>query len=238
MLSLVLTTERDCLLPVCVATSKSIHLTEAKRWSGCTFWDCNMRKALVYREYFEPACRPVGRTTRSTATFIAALCFFSSIAFVAFAPVSPEERFVVVCFAFVLAIGFYMGGYILCQMFWLSDKLSEKLSEIIKACCVRLLAPFANEILGCRVQLLESRLNESKSELKHLRDEIENARKAEADLHSVVAEIHVRAHAATQNLEAEKARLQAALDRANGERVRLAYDLANMKRQADYSAGQ
>ena len=131
-----------------------------------------------------------------------------------------------------------MGGYILCQMFWLSDKLSEKLSEIIKACCVRLLAPFANEVLGCRVQLLESRLNESKSELKHLRDEIENAHKAEADLHSVVAEIHVRAHAATQNLEAEKARLQAALDRANGERVRLAYDLANMKRQADYSAGQ
>lgn len=194
-----------------------------------------MRKALVYREFFEPACRPVGRTTRSTATFIGALCFFSGIAFAAFAPASPEERFVVVCFAFVLAIGFYMGGYILCQMFWLSDKLSEKLSEIIKACCVRLLAPFANEILGCRVQLLESRLNESKAELKHLRDEIENARKAEADLHSVVAEIHGRAHAATQNLEAEKAKLQAALDRANGERARLAYDLANMKRQADYS---
>jgi septal ring factor EnvC (AmiA/AmiB activator) len=128
-----------------------------------------------------------------------------------------------------------MGGYILRQMFWLSEKLSEKLSEIIKARCVRLLAPFADEILGCRVQLLESRLNESKSELKHLRDEIENTRKAEANLHSVVAEIHGRAHAATQNLEAEKAKLQAALDRANGERVRLAYDLANMKRQADRS---
>jgi hypothetical protein len=134
-----------------------------------------------------------------------------------------------------LAIGFYMGGYILRQMFWLTDKLSEKVSEIIKARCVRLLAPFANEILGCRVQLLESRLNESKSEVRHLRGEIENALKAEADLHSVVAEIHGRAHAATQNLEAEKAKLQAALDRANGERVRLAYDLANMKRRADYS---
>ena len=128
-----------------------------------------------------------------------------------------------------------MGGHILRQMFWLTDKLSEKLSEIIKARCVRLLAPFANEILGCRVQLLESRLNESKSELRHLRGEIETALKAEADLHSVVAEIHGRAQAATQNLEAEKAKLQAALDRANGERVRLAYDLANMKRRADYS---
>jgi hypothetical protein len=194
-----------------------------------------MRKGLVYREFFVPACRPVGQTTQSTATFIAGLCFFSGIAFAAFGPLSPEERFVGLCFAFVLAIGFYMGGYILRQMFWLTDKLSEKVSEIIKARCVRLLAPFANEILGCRVQLLESRLNESKSEVRHLRGEIENALKAEADLHSVVAEIHGRAHAATQNLEAEKAKLQAALDRANGERVRLAYDLANMKRRADYS---
>jgi hypothetical protein len=194
-----------------------------------------MRRGLVYREFFVPACRPVGQTTQSTATFIAALCFFSGIAFAAFGPASPEERFVGLCFAFALAIGFYMGGYILRQMFWLTDKLSEKLSEIIKARCVRLLAPFANEILGCRVQLLESRLNESKSELKHLRGEIEYARKAEANLRSVVAEVHGRAHAANQNLEAEKAKLQAALDRANGERVRLAYDLANMKRRADYS---
>jgi predicted nucleic acid-binding Zn-ribbon protein len=90
-------------------------------------------------------------------------------------------------------------------------------------------------MLGRRVQILESRLNESESELKHLRGEIEIARKAEADLHTALTEIHGRAHATTQNLEAEKARLQAALDRANGERVRLAYDLVNMKRQADYS---
>jgi predicted component of type VI protein secretion system len=194
-----------------------------------------MRKGLVYRDFFEPACRPVGRTTQSTASFIAALCFLSGFAFAAFGPASPEERFVGFCFAFALAIGFYMSGYILRQMFWLSDKLSEKLSEIIKARCVRLLAPFANEVLGCQVQLLQSRLNESKSELKHLRGEIDNARKAEADLHKVVVEIHDRAQVATQHLEAEKAKLQAALDRVNGERVRLAYDLANMKRQADYS---
>jgi hypothetical protein len=192
-----------------------------------------MRRGLVYREFIESAFRSVGQTTQSTATFIAALCFFSGIAFAAFGPASPQERFVGFCFAFALAIGFYIGGYILRQMFWLTDKLSEKLSEIIKARCVRLLAPFANEILGRRVQLLESRLSESKSELMHLRREVENARKAEADLHGVVAEIHGRAYAATRNLEAEKAKLQDALDRANGERVRLAYDLANMKRRAD-----
>lgn len=125
-----------------------------------------------------------------------------------------------------------MGGYILRQTLWLSDKLSE----IIKARCVRLLATFANEILGCRVQILESLLNESEFELDHLRGEIEIARKAEADLRSALTEIDGRAHAATQNLEAEKARLQAALDRANGERVRLAYDIANMKRQVDSNA--
>jgi hypothetical protein len=162
---------------------------------------------------------------------IAVLCFFSGIAFAAFAPVSPEERFVIFCFAFVLTIGLYMGGYILCQMFWLSGKLSE----IIEARCVRLLAPLASEMLGRRVQILESRLNESESELKHLCGEIEIARKAEADLHSALTEIHGRADAATQNLEAENARLRAALDRANGERVRLAYDLVNIKRQADCS---
>ncbi len=33
--------------------------------------------------------------------------------------------------------------------------------------------------------------------------------------------------------KAEKAKLQAALDRANGERTRLVYELTNMKRQMD-----
>jgi hypothetical protein len=59
------------------------------------------------------------------------------------------------------------------------------------------------------------------------------SRARQADLHSALTEIHGRADAATQNLEAENARLRAALDRANGERVRLAYDLVNIKRQAD-----
>ena len=118
-----------------------------------------------------------------------------------------------------------MAGHILRQTL----RLSDKLSEIIKAHCVRLLATFANETLGYRVQLLESRLNENESELSYLRSQIEIARQAEADLRSALSEIYGTAHAATENLEVEKARLQAALDRANGERVRLAYDLANMK---------
>jgi hypothetical protein len=42
-----------------------------------------------------------------------------------------------------------------------------------------------------------------------------------------IIEIDGHAKRATQNHEAEKAKLQAALDRANGERAQLAYELAN-----------
>ena len=76
-------------------------------------------------------------------------------------------------------------------------------------------------------------LNESESELKHLRGEIVIARKAESDLLNAAIEIDVRANNATQNLMAEKAKLQAALDRANGERMRLAHELDKFKRQAE-----
>ena len=88
-----------------------------------------------------------------------------------------------------------MGGYVLCQMFKLSGKLS---SEIIEARCARLLAPFASEVLNRHVQNLETRLNKSELELKHLRSEIEIADKAAADLRSALTEIHGSAHATTQ----------------------------------------
>jgi hypothetical protein len=143
-----------------------------------------MKKAFMYRAV-EPARSDPGRATQSTASLLATLCFLLGIAFAAFAPVSPEERFLVFCFAFAVAIGFYMGGYVLCQMFKLSGKLS---SEIIEARCARLLAPFASEVLNRHVQNLETRLNKSELELKHLRSEIEIADKTAADLHSALAE--------------------------------------------------
>jgi hypothetical protein len=84
-------------------------------------------------------------------------------------------------------------------------------------------------------QLVEQsrRLNESEFELKYLRDEIEVAQKAEADLRRATIEIDGHAKRAAQNHEAERAKLQAALDRANGERARLAYELVKMKHQAE-----
>jgi chromosome segregation ATPase len=77
-------------------------------------------------------------------------------------------------------------------------------------------------------------LNEGESELTHLRGEIEIALKAEDDLRIAIIEIDGRANAAIQNLNAEKAQLQAVLDRAHGERARLVHELADLKRrQAD-----
>ncbi len=94
----------------------------------------------------------------------------------------------------------------------------------------KILARRAQDDLESRLVEQSRLLNERELELKHLRGEIGIARKAEADLRVAIIELDGRANAGT--LEAEKAKLQAALDRANGERVRLAHELANMKRQA------
>jgi hypothetical protein len=72
-------------------------------------------------------------------------------------------------------------------------------------------------------------LKESERERGHLRNEIEIARKAEATMRTTVVEIERRADAAVRNLNLESVRLEGALDRANGERTRLSYELANIK---------
>jgi chromosome segregation ATPase len=74
-------------------------------------------------------------------------------------------------------------------------------------------------------------LNDNELELKRLRGEIESARKTEYDLRIAMIESDGYANAAAENFKVESARLQTALDRANGERTRLAYELANIKRQ-------
>jgi chromosome segregation ATPase len=97
-----------------------------------------------------------------------------------------------------------------------------------------------DKMLGRRAEELEKRLleqsqllNEREIELAHLRGEFEITRKAEADLRVALIEVDSRENIATQKLEAENAKLKAALDRANGERVRLNYELANRNRQAE-----
>ena len=104
-----------------------------------------------------------------------------------------------------------------------------------------------DKMLGRRAEELEIRLleqsqllNEREIELTHLRGEFEIARKAEADLRVALIKVDSRENIATQKLETENAKLKAALDRANSERVRLTYELANKNRQAEdpWAAGR
>ena len=104
-----------------------------------------------------------------------------------------------------------------------------------------------DKMLGRRAEELEKRLleqsqllNEREIELTHLRGEFEIARKAEADLRVALIEVDSRENTAMRKLETENAKLKAALDRANSERVRLTYELANKNRQAEdpWAAGR
>jgi hypothetical protein len=91
------------------------------------------------------------------------------------------------------------------------------------------------DVQNLKIHLVEQskQLNESEIELKYLRCEIETAQKAEADLRKAIIEIDGHTNISTQNHEVENAKLRAALDRANGERARLAYELAKMKLQGE-----
>lgn len=98
------------------------------------------------------------------------------------------------------------------------------------------------EILGRRAQDLETRLGEqsrllteSDFQVRLLRGEIEAARKTESDLRSAIAEIDGRSQSATEQLRAEKAQMQAELDRVKDERDRLTREVGNMKRQTEES---
>jgi chromosome segregation ATPase len=95
-----------------------------------------------------------------------------------------------------------------------------------------------DKVAAGRAQELEEQLStqmrvlaEREAELERLSREIEMARQAEADLRAVITKIESHENAATQTLTAEKAKFQAALERANGERVRLAYELADLRRR-------
>jgi chromosome segregation ATPase len=96
------------------------------------------------------------------------------------------------------------------------------------------------EMLGRRAHDLETRLTEqsrllteSDFELKHLRGEIETARKTEGDLRTAIIELDGRSSSMSQKLKAENAQLTAELDRIKDERDRVARDLAGMKREAE-----
>jgi chromosome segregation ATPase len=83
----------------------------------------------------------------------------------------------------------------------------------------RRVARRTEENLQERVVEQSQLLHEHERELKDLREETAIARQSESDLRITA-----------QNFNAENSRLQAVLDRANGERARLAYELTTLRR--------
>jgi hypothetical protein len=116
------------------------------------------------------------------------------------------------------------------------DNFHRRVAELVKQVVAQ---TTEDKVLGRRTQedlenrlIAQSRLHhENELELKHLRGEIESARKTEYDLRAAMIESEGSANAAAENFKVEIARLESALDRAHGERTRLAYEVANVKRQ-------
>ena len=75
-------------------------------------------------------------------------------------------------------------------------------------------------------------LSRSESELSDLRDQLATTCQNEHALRTAMHELERQADAATATLRAENSHLQAALQRANGERVRLVYHLTTVKQRA------
>jgi hypothetical protein len=114
--------------------------------------------------------------------------------------------------------------------------VTQKLNELVRQTAdERALGRRAQQDLESRLAEQSRLLSECEFELDYLRNEAESAREAEADLRIAIIELDGRAHAAAQEFEVEKARFQAALDRTNGERARLSYELAEMKRRTEDS---
>src|SRR6266566_1528317 len=94
----------------------------------------------------------------------------------------------------------------------------------------------AQEDLENRLADQTREFNEREFEIEQLRSDIEIAHKSEADLRIAIDDLNARDNTAIQNLEAEMEKLRAALDRCNGERMRLSYELSNAKRQGNSAA--
>jgi chromosome segregation ATPase len=74
-------------------------------------------------------------------------------------------------------------------------------------------------------------LSKGERKLSELRDRLASTRQAEHVLRTAMRELECQANAATAALRAENSRLQAAFERANGERVRLAHHLTTAKQR-------
>jgi chromosome segregation ATPase len=95
-----------------------------------------------------------------------------------------------------------------------------------------------DKVLVDRAQELQERLDvqsrileESQAEVVYLGSEVEVFQKAEADLRDAIRKIEECGNLAVRDLTAEKEKVLTALQRANGERVRLVYEVSVLERR-------
>jgi chromosome segregation ATPase len=110
------------------------------------------------------------------------------------------------------------------------DDFHRRIAELVQRLSAqtakdKLVARQTEENLQRRVVEQSRLLQDHQREVNYFREEIAIARQSGSDL-----------QIAAQNFSAENSRLQGMLDRANGERARLTYELANMRREKDSRA--
>ncbi|HTE76391.1 MAG TPA: hypothetical protein VK653_06570 [Xanthobacteraceae bacterium] len=104
------------------------------------------------------------------------------------------------------------------------DDFHRRVAELVQRLSAQT-ASQTEENLQRRVVEQSRLLQDHERELNYLREAIAIARHSESDLQITA-----------QNFSAENSRLQGMLDRANGERARLTYELTNMRRVKDSQA--
>jgi hypothetical protein len=117
------------------------------------------------------------------------------------------------------------------------EKLSDRVMQLERALVAQTTEA---EVLGRRVQELETRLadqmrvlSEREFECSQLREAVAGAKKIESDLRAELATAATRSRSATDSIMKEKRLVEDQLAQAHLERVKLQNDISNMKREAE-----
>jgi chromosome segregation ATPase len=117
------------------------------------------------------------------------------------------------------------------------ETLADRIAEVER---LLLAQTTEGEILGRRVQELLVRLEEQGRFLAEreyaadtLRNELALSRKKEADLRAALADAESRTHSTVESMQAERLQLDRQLQQSQAERVKLADQVATMRREAE-----
>jgi chromosome segregation ATPase len=117
------------------------------------------------------------------------------------------------------------------------EKLSDRVSHLERALMAQTTEA---EVLGRRVQEVESRmseqvkvLSEREIEISQLKETIAQSQKVETDLRQELSGAAGKSRAATENLVKEKALMEDQLNQARAERAKAQQEIGSMKREAE-----